>query len=151
MPDLAYKVNAERTGPSCVSVTTRDFCFQVDEPESLGGKNAAPNPVDYLLGAYAGCLNVMGNMIANEMGIKIDSLKIDIEGKLDPAGFLGTDPAVRPGLKEINVTLNVESSADQEDMEDWLEAINDRGPIGDNLKNPTPITTKMNILEMVKG
>lgn len=145
MPDVVFTVDVICQGPSCAEVQTRGFVFNVDEPVELGGTNTGPNPVEYIIGAYAGCLNVVGHMIAQEMGFTLDSLRIHVEGSLDPAGFMGKDPSVRPGYKEIRVTFDVASSASREMLDEWLEAVSERCPVGDNLKNPTPIKTKMNV------
>jgi uncharacterized OsmC-like protein len=36
-------------------VKIRDFTLEVDEPPALGGKDRAPNPVEYALAALATC------------------------------------------------------------------------------------------------
>jgi uncharacterized OsmC-like protein len=82
-------------------------------------------------------------MVAKEMGFDIDSLNIHVEGTLDPAGFMGQDPNVRPGYKEIRVKFDVKTNAPKETLDKWLETVGKRCPVGDNLKNPTPITTSM--------
>lgn len=147
MPDVGFKAEVDCIGPTCAVARTREFTFRVDEPEALGGTDTGPNPVEYILGAYAGCLNVVGHMVAEEMGISLDHIKIDVEGMLNPAGFMGQDPSVRSGFHQINVSFDVKSDADEETLERWLEAVNSRCPVGDNLKNPTPVTARMNIID----
>ncbi len=145
MPEVVFSVDVECQSSSCVAVETRGFKFNVDEPKELGGTNTGPNPVEYLIGAYAGCLNVVGHMVASEMGFEIESLKIHIEGSLDTDGFLGQDPDVRPGYKEIRVKCDVKSSASKEQLEQWLDTVGKRCPVSDNLKNPTPIKASLQI------
>jgi len=60
-----------------------------DEPESLGGGNAASNPVEQLLGALGNCLAVGYAANATVAGIRIKSLKLDLEGNIDLRMFLG--------------------------------------------------------------
>ena len=146
MPDVTFEADVECVGTTCAIAKTRDFCFRVDEPEHLGGTDTGPNPVEYLLGAYAGCLNILAHMVADELGVKIEEMRIGIEGRLDPAGFMGMDPAVRSGFEEIAVTIDIRSDADEDTLERMMERINSRCPVGDNLKNPTPITTRLNVL-----
>ncbi len=111
----------------------------IDEPESLGGTDEGANPVEYMLGALAGCLNVVGHLVAKEMGFSIDDLNIELEGILDPAKFSGKSEEGRAGYKEINVALGVETNAAQEILEKWAEIVEQRCPVSDNLANKTPI------------
>ncbi len=143
MPDMTFYVDVACQSATCAEAQTRGFTFNVDEPEQMGGTNTGPNPVEYVIGAYAGCLNVVSHMVAKEMGFDIDSLKIHIEGDLDPSGFMGQNPNVRPGYKEIRVNFDVATSADQPTLDKWLATVNTRCPVGDNLRNPTPIKTSM--------
>ncbi|MHB1001964.1 MAG: OsmC family protein [Armatimonadota bacterium] len=141
MPDVVFYVDVACKSESCAEASTRGFSFNVDEPEQLGGTNTGPNPVEYIIGAYAGCLNVVGHMVAKEMGFSIKELNIHVEGSLDPAGFMGQDPSVRPGYKEIRVTFDLKTDAPRDMIDNWLNRVNSRCPVGDNLKNPTPIKT----------
>jgi len=43
----------------------------IDEPDNLGGTDAGANPVEYLLAALSGYLNVVGHLVAREMGINL--------------------------------------------------------------------------------
>lgn len=54
-----FAVLAASESETKIVVEARDFEFVVDEPESLDGSNSGPNPVEYLIGAWAGCLNVV--------------------------------------------------------------------------------------------
>ncbi|WP_158524776.1 MULTISPECIES: OsmC family protein [unclassified Auritidibacter] len=46
-------------GSAQTTVSTGAYRFLVDEPEASGGKNAAPNPMEYILGATNGCISVV--------------------------------------------------------------------------------------------
>ncbi|MFW5645389.1 MAG: OsmC family protein, partial [Bacteroidota bacterium] len=89
MSDLRFKINAQSASAAKTIVKARNFEIIVDEPEALGGTDVAPNPVEYVLAAFAGCLNVMGHLVAKEMGFELKNLKIDIEGNLNPAKLFG--------------------------------------------------------------
>ncbi|UWG48665.1 putative redox protein, regulator of disulfide bond formation [Halanaeroarchaeum sp. HSR-CO] len=134
-----FAVQAESEGPTHTVVQARDFEFSVDEPEHLGGSNSGPNPVEYLLGALAGCLNVVGHTVADEMDMPVDDLEVDIEGDLDPAKFLGKDPEPRAGYQTVRVDLSVATDADPSTVETWLESVEERCPLSDNIANTTPI------------
>lgn len=144
MPKAKFEVHAQRENPTKVSVKARNFTIIVDEPANLGGTDDGPNPVEYVLAALAGCLNVVGNMVAKEMGFELKSLSFDIEGELDPAGFMGKAKDVRPGYQEIRVSANLETDADQETLNKWIKVVEKRCPVSDNIANPTPTKFTIN-------
>ena len=40
-------------------ISVRRFpAFTTDEPKNMGGENAAPSPMEYLIGAAAGCCSI---------------------------------------------------------------------------------------------
>lgn len=133
-----FAVSAESESETKTVVEAREFEFVVDEPPSLGGTNDGPNPVEYLIGAWAGCLNVVVHTVGEERGIDLERVRIAIEGDLDPRKFLGIDEDVRAGYQEIDVRIEVESDADEEALEALRAEVEERCPVGDNIDNPTP-------------
>jgi uncharacterized OsmC-like protein len=105
----------------------------------MGGTDAGPNPVEYLLGALAGCLNVTGHVVAKEMGFTIESMDIRLEGNLDPLVFMGKKLGVRAGFKEIHVWIDMKCDAGEETLAQWAQAVETRCPVSDNLRNSTPL------------
>jgi len=139
VPNAKFSVHAESENPTKVTVTAGKFKMIIDEPPNLGGTDDGANPVEYVLAALAGCLNVVGKMVAKEMGFAINALSFDLEGELDPAGFMGKSKNVRPGYQHIRVTIDVDSNADDQTLQKWLETIETRCPVSDNLTNTTPV------------
>jgi len=136
---LTFAVAAGAASPTETRVSTRGFEFVVDEPESLGGANAGPNPVEYVLGALAGCLNVTAHVVAREMDLDVRDLEIAIEGDLNPATFMGKREDGRAGYQEIRVAVTADADADAETIDAWLAAVEARCPVSDNLRNATPL------------
>jgi uncharacterized OsmC-like protein len=139
MSDIKFRTKAVGMNPTKTKVKARNFEMIVDEPQDLGGTNEGANPVEYLLAAYAGCLNVMGHVIAKEMGINLKGMEIDLAGSLNPARLFGQSYEERAGYKEIQLTLKPDCDADEETLDKWQAAILDRCPVGDNLKNTTEV------------
>lgn len=136
---LSFAVSGVSETPTRLAVTTRQFHLTVDEPPSLGGIDAGANPVEYLLAAYAGCLNVVLNLVAQERNLKLDNLRLEVSGTLDPARLFGQPDAPRAGFQDIQVVLQTDSNVSDAVLEDLLQATKARCPINDNLANPTPI------------
>ncbi|GAB6189993.1 OsmC family protein [Marinitoga arctica] len=144
MAFMNFRITSESETPTKTIVKARDFEMIIDEPESLGGKDEGANPVEYLLAALAGCLNVVGHLIAKEMDFEIKKMIINIDGDLNPAKFLGQESNDRTGYVGINVSLNLETNADEKTLKEWLKKVKERCPVSDNLSNPTPIKFNIN-------
>ena len=140
MADLNFSLTGQNENPTKFVAQTRQFTITIDEPEALGGTNHAANPVEFLLAAYAGCLNVMGHIVAGELNFKLKSLRIEIDGDLNPAKVFGQPTGDRAGYKEIRVQLIPEADTDSGTLEKWLKIIESRCPVNDNLANPTPVS-----------
>ena len=140
MANSTYRVHAKSESHTRVKVAARDFELIIDEPESFGGTNLGPNPVEYLLASFTGCLNVMGHMIAREMGFKIDELRINASGSLNPAKLRGLPSEDRAGFISISVEMKARTSADQAALEKWAKAVEERCPVSDNLANATSVS-----------
>ncbi len=139
MSNLNFSIKAKSENPTKTIVEARNFKMIVDEPQNLGGTDDGANPVEYVLAALAGCLNVVGHLIAKEMGFEVKGISIDIDGDLDPAKFMGHKADTRAGYSEIRVKIKADTDADDATISKWVKAIELRCPVSDNLTNPTPV------------
>lgn len=140
MADLKFRVSAHSESAAKTVVKARNFEIIIDEPTDLGGTNHGPNPVEYLLAALAGCLNVMSHVVANEMKMNLKGVKIELSGDLNPARLFGQSFEERAGYKQINVVLKPDTDADEATLEKWLKEVESRCPVSDNLANITPVS-----------
>jgi len=147
LPDINFNVVGYSQSATKMTVTARDFTMIVDEPPILGGKDEGANPVEYVLSAIVGCLNVTGHIVAKEMGLVINSLEIKANGDINPALLFGTETADRAGYKGIDIEFSIDTSADQKTVDDWLKQVKARCPVSDNLVNATPITIGLQVTE----
>lgn len=143
MSNLTFQFEGSSLSATKFEGKSRHFSLTIDEPEELGGKNEAANPVEYILAGFAGCLNVVAHLVAKELNIKVNHLTIDIKGDLNPAKFLGKSDEYRAGYQNINVVIKAETNADEKLYQQWIEEINLRCPVKDNLLNPTPVDIKL--------
>jgi uncharacterized OsmC-like protein len=139
MPKVTFSLSGQNENPTKFVGKARNFEIVIDEPENLGGTNEGPNPVEYILAGYAGCLNVMGHLIAKEQGIDLQKLEIELEGDLDPDKLFGKPTDQRAGYQEIRLKLKPQTTASQEQLDKWVEEVEARCPVNDNLANVTPI------------
>lgn len=139
MPNMQVNVKATKENPTKTVVKARNFEMIIDEPANLGGTDHGANPVEYVLAALSGCLNVVGHVVAKEMGFEIKSLEIELDGELNPARFMGKSDEERAGYQAINVKMKPETDADEATLKSWIEKVENRCPVSDNLANATPV------------
>lgn len=139
MPNMKVNVKATKENPTKTVVKARNFEIIIDEPTNLGGTDDGANPIEYVLAALAGCLNVVGHLVAKEMGFDIKNLEIELDGELNPARFMGKSNEERAGYQAINVKMKPETDADEDTLKKWIEEVENRCPVSDNLANATPV------------
>lgn len=98
------------------SHTMGPFIMDNAEPPVLLGEGVAPNPVEYVLHALAGCLTTSMVYHAAARGIEVSDVSSEIEGDLDLRGFLGMSDEVRKGFHTIRVKIRVKTDATAETM-----------------------------------
>ncbi|CAB49466.1 OsmC family protein [Pyrococcus abyssi] len=130
--DLEIRVVGKAVSPTKTLVKTENFEIMVDK---LGGEH--PCPLDYTLAALAGCLNIVGHMVAKDMGFNIEELEIEVTGIFNPAKFMGLD-GERAGFKSVKAIIRVKADVDEEKLKEWLKKVEERCPVSDNLTNLTP-------------
>ena len=140
---LSFEATAVSTSETGLTVTARDFQFVVDEPQSLGGGDLGPNPVEYVLGALLGCLNMVVHLVAKEHGVMLSSFKATARGELDPTKFMGTNMDARADYEAIEVRIEVEGDADSSQLDEIAHIAESRCPVSDNLAHITPVTIKI--------
>jgi len=123
------------------------FKMIIDEPENMGGTNEGPAPVQVLLMALAGCLNVTGHEVARQRGMKLKKLKIAIQGNMNACNFMGCSFEERAGFQKIYVYLNPDfEEATDAEIESWAKETEVRCPVTDNIKDATEIVLEHTVL-----
>lgn len=139
MSTIKFEAAASAESGTRTLVKARQFQITIDEPASMGGSDRGANPVEYVLAALCGCLNVVAHVVAKELDLDLRGLTMEAEGDLDPARFQGKSTDARAGYREIRVRLTPDMRADEYQRAAWLQAVNERCPVSDNLKRETPV------------
>ncbi|WP_027001376.1 OsmC family protein [Hugenholtzia roseola] len=149
MSNLTFSLSGKSESSAKFRAKVRHFELLVDEPQALGGTDLAPNPVEYLLAAYAGCLNVVAHLVAKEYNFELKSLKINLKGEINPERLFGFSDLQRAGYQALEVLLEPETTASDPLLLEWLQEIERRCPVGDNLQNSTPVALSIQRREKV--
>lgn len=136
---VLVKVSGALTGPTAVDMRSRQHRVSVDEPGALGGKDAAPGPVDYALVALASCLAITYRFWAEKLGIVLKDVDVSVEADLDLRGFLGFDDAVSPGFTAVRFEVTPRGPESAERYQELAEIVDEHCPVLDLFSNPTPV------------
>ena len=138
--EIHVTVHAQSETSMRMKVKSGKFEMIIDEPESMGGTNMGPSPIQVLLMSLAGCINITGHQVALQRGMKLNGMKITIDGNLNPCTFIGCSYEERAGFQTIN--LKVEPNFEgvtKEEINSWLKETEERCPVTDNIKGSTTI------------
>jgi uncharacterized OsmC-like protein len=123
----------------------RHFEIDVDEPHELLGQNSAPNPQEMLMTALNACIMVGYVAGAAVKGITLEKVEIETDGELDLRGFLGIDPAVRPGYEAIRYTVKITGNGTPEQFREIHETVLKTSPNYFNVSRPVRIDATLEV------
>src|SRR6476620_10191446 len=121
----------------------RQFSLTVDEPPTLGGTDAGPNPVELVLAALATCQEITYRAYATALGIPLESVSVRLEGLLDLRGFFAVKDGVRAGFDAVRGTIQLKSSAPEAELAKLKEVVDAHCPVLDILRAPVPVNLKL--------
>jgi uncharacterized OsmC-like protein len=110
-----------------------------DEPPILLSSDKAPNPVEYVLHALAGCLTTSLVYHAAAHGIRIDGVRTRFTGALDLQGFLGLSKDVRRGFQNIRVEFEIDADCDDAKKRELIAMGEAHSPVFDIVSNGVPV------------
>jgi uncharacterized OsmC-like protein len=93
--------------PISCSVDIGRAVYEAQAHAGVGGAGTAACSGDLLLGALAACAQVTCQMVAEAMGIEVESIEVEVEGDLDLAGTLGISKEVPVGFERIRTRFDV--------------------------------------------
>lgn len=123
-----------------VEAGARGFTVVSDEPVKSGGTDAGMNPVELELAALGSCMTIAAHYLAPAKGIELRGFSIELEGDIDTDGFMGLNPDARPGFSEIRIVPHISCDAPADEAREFVEFVETRCPVSDNLSNGVPIT-----------
>lgn len=133
------------TGHMGAGMTIEIMCGEhkvyMDQPKNAGGADLGPAPPELILAAYSGCVGSIGRIIAFQEKITLRGMTFVVEADYDPDRLLGRKTEARPGFQEMRLKVNIDADLDDEAKQAFLDKIEQRCPVGDNLINSTKLIT----------
>jgi len=122
-------VTGRNEGGTRTAIKVRDFPeVLTDEPDSLGGTNTAPSPLETVLVALVGCEGVIINGVAEAMGFTYSSVEFACESRIDVRGPKGV-PGVRPYFEAMELRIIVHTDEPEERFDKLKKNVEFRCPV----------------------
>ncbi len=115
----------------------------MDQPKNAAGQDLGPTPLEAILAAVAGCFGTIGRFIAHQQKFELRAMRFELEADYDPNGLLGRDPNVRAGFQELRIDVEIDADLDSEQKQAFLELIEQRCPLADNLTHGTRLISRL--------
>ena len=145
MANAVFKSTTMLTEGMRVECKARNHSFLLDEPKELGGTDTGMNPVEAVLCALGACKCIVARCFAKAHRVELQDFRIEVEGDLDPDGFMGKNKDVKIGFSEIRSKIYIKSSSSKENIEKFVEFIDKTCPVADTLTNSPKLITEVNI------
>ena len=120
--------------PQRVLVQGAEKSLRLDMPELLGGTNRGVMPLEALLAAYAGSLNVVGNFVAKTMDFDLRRWDFTIWAEFDPRGIYGLKK-VPQAIRVVHVEARVATTESAQRLGQLRKAIAERDPVRNLLQS----------------
>jgi len=128
-----YHVTASARRNSCTARTDDGYEVHSDIPRYMGGGGAAPQPVQLLLSALAGCEAATANYVAGRMRLRLRRIEFSLSAWRDQRGALGLpiedDPPQPSMLRAVCGTARVDTDASQAQLDVLAHQVHKRCPI----------------------
>lgn len=114
-------------GSMTTLIETRGFTFRTDEPIAVGGNNESPTPMQYVVGAVNGCVTVVIEAVAGELGIVVEKIDTISHARQDVRGFRGTAD-VSPHFKSFTLEVNLRTTVPESELDVFKAQVEKRCP-----------------------
>ena len=110
-----------------------------DQPHGFNGQNQGPKPSELVLAALAACQETTYRIYAEDMGINIDAISVELTGTQDLRGFMALSEEVPAGFDSITGTVFIQSEASKSELELLQRRVDKYCPVLDDLKRPVDV------------
>ncbi len=136
-------VTATMGGGMKIDSDIRGHQVCIDQPAAAGGTDAGPTPLEFLFFSLAGCIASIGRIVASQKRLDIRGMTVDVSGELDLEGLLGKSKENRVGFQGFTVRVSVDADMSDEEKLAFVEEVDARCPVSENLGNPTAVKVEL--------
>ncbi|MDY0201638.1 MAG: OsmC family protein [Tenuifilaceae bacterium] len=117
--------------------------FIIDQPKASGGTDEGPNPLEVYLTSLAGCISALARIIAMQRKIDLRGVEVIVEGDINKDFLMGQTKEGRAGFTAVRTCVKIDAVMKEEDKEAYLEEIEHRCPISDNMANKSTVEVEI--------
>jgi len=121
-----------------------------DMSTGIGGDGSAPSPGLIFRAALASCDATFVALRAAQVGIKITTLDVTVEGDPDDIGtlgFLGIDDSIPAGEHSLRLTFRIGAeNATPERLRELINWIGAHSPVGDSVSRAVPTKIEIEVV-----
>ena len=111
---INMKVEGSSKSHARTDILTRDVESVIDEPTIRGGTNLGLTPTETLMASLIGCTNVITHRRADQLGVKIKKLDVNVNSKFNKDGVsLLKEVEVPFPILEMNIKIASNASENQ--------------------------------------
>jgi uncharacterized OsmC-like protein len=116
---------------------------------AIGGPHDAPTPGDLLCAALAACQDSAVRMVANLLGVELESLSVEVTADCDVRGAMAVDREVPVGFQAMrcHVTLRAKPGTSPALLEKLRVAAERCCVVQQTLRRPPPVETTFDMAE----
>ncbi len=115
----------------------------IDQPPQGGGKDEGPSPLEFACLSLSACVLTVGQIVAKQKRIRLKNFEVRVESEIDSDGFMGKSKENRVGFFGYKVIAKIDADISLEEKKAFLEEVDHRCPISENLQNNTPVTVEL--------
>ncbi len=108
--------------------------FVTDEPDTMGGTNTAPSPLESVLASLVGCDGVIINGVAQAMSFAYSGVDFECTGQVDIRGPKGV-PGVRPYFEKVDLKITLHTDEPEDRVGKLRDNVEFRCPVMNLLRD----------------
>ena len=137
---ITVVVESKNQGGFLTKVLIRNHEITSDQPQGFNGQNQGPKPSELVLAALAACQETTYRIYAEDMGITINEISVELTGSQDLRGFMALSEEVPAGFTGISGKVFIQSEASKSDLELLQKRVDKYCPVLDDLKRPVDVS-----------
>ena len=118
----------------------RDHEIVSDQPFGFNGQNKGPKPSELVLAALAACQETTYRIFAEDMGIHIGKISVQLMGTQDLRGFMALDDEIPAGFTRIEGKVLIQTDASEEKLKLLQRRVDQYCPVLDDLTRPLKVS-----------
>jgi uncharacterized OsmC-like protein len=134
VPQQGLRITGKMESPHRTAIAAGDKSLKLDMPTLLGGTHKGIMPLEAVVAAYAGSLNVVGNFVAKTMDFHLEGLEFTIWAEFDPSGIWGLAKVKKP-IRVVHLDVRVTTIESEPRLKQLRKRLAERDPVHNLLKS----------------